>query len=182
MNLKVWARTLMTIQKYLERICNSIDACIEKKATASMYVNTKNFFQNDSLSVSNWMIEMGERKVNLINLNVICLNALKSIDKTHAKILALKYFDRMQSADISSLLGISERTYFRKLNAAYESLESWLLKNGYDAEYFVTKLQNEGWITEVYYETQRLMSSNQTKYSVLAITPLYLEKVCRAIK
>lgn len=182
MNLKVWARTLMTIQKYLERICDSIDACIEKKATASMYVSTKNIFQNDSLSVSNWMIEMGERKVNLINLNVICLNALRSIDKTQAKILALKYFDRMQSADIASLLGLSERTYFRKLNAAYDSLECWLMRNGYDCEYFATKLQNEGWITEVYYETQRLMNSNQTKYNVLAITPLYLEKVCRAIK
>ena len=92
MTLKIWARTLLTVQKYLERICNSIDACIEKKAMASSFVNSKNMYNNDCASVADWIINMSERKKQLINLNVICISALKGIERNFAKILALKYF------------------------------------------------------------------------------------------
>ncbi len=179
MTLKIWARTLLTIQKYLERICKSIDACIEKRALASYYVNSKNFYKNDCASVADWIIEMSERKKQLINLNIICLNALRGIDKSFAKILALKYFNRMSSVDIAKIMELSERTYFRKLNNAHESFESWLIVNGYDAKYFEENLKNEGWITEVYYETEKLYNCKITKNNVLNLSPLYLDKIYR---
>ena len=177
MSLKIWARTLLTVQKYLERICNSIDSCIEKKAMASSFVNSRNVYQNNCASVAEWILNMSERKTKLINLNVICLNALRGIDRTYAKILALKYFDKLPSAEIISLMGMSERTYFRKLNNAHDSLECWLASNGYDAQYFVEHFESEGWIKEVYYETERLYNNNITKNNVLNLSPLYLEKI-----
>lgn len=176
MTLKIWARTLLTVQKYLERICNSIDACIEKKALASSFVNSKNIYKNNCASVADWIIDMTERKKQLINLNVICLDALKGIDSTFAKILALKYFDRMSSLDIANVMQLSERTYFRKLNNAHDSFESWLAVHGFDAKYFEENFSNEGWITEVYYETEKLYNCNITKNNVLSLSPLYLEK------
>ncbi len=177
MTLKIWARTLLTVQKYLERICNSIDACIEKKAMASSFVNSKNMYNNDCASVADWIINMSERKKQLINLNVICISALKGIERNFAKILALKYFDRMSSADIAAIMDLSERTYFRKLNSAHDSFESWLAVHGYDAEYFENNFKNEGWIMEVYFDTEKLYNCNITKNNVLNLSPLYLEKI-----
>lgn len=177
MTLKIWARTLLTVQKYLERICKSIDACIEKKALASSFVNSKNIYKNNCASVADWIIDMTERKKQLINLNVICLDALKGIDRTFAKILALKYFDRMSSLDIANVMQLSERTYFRKLNNAHDSFESWLAVHGFDSKYFEKNFSGEGWITEVYYETKKLYNCNITKNNVLSLSPLYLEKL-----
>lgn len=182
MTLKIWARTLLTIQKYLERICNSIDSCIEKKALASSFVNSKNAYQNNCASVADWIINMSDRKRKLINLNVICIKALKSLDRDFAKILALKYFDRMSSSDIAKTLGLSERTYFRRLNNAQDSFESYLAVNGFNAEYFSKEFSNEGWILEVYYETERLYNNNLTKNNVLNLNPLFIEKYYKIAK
>ena len=181
MNLKTWARTILTVQKYLDRICSSIDACIEKRVGVSSYVTSKNVAANSAECLADWIINMSERKVNLINLNVVCINALKNIDRGYAKILALKYFDNLPSKDIIEILNLSERTYFRKLNNAHVEFEDCLRRSGFDETFFSTLLKNEGWITEIYYETERMLSE-QKKDSVITFNNVFLERICRAYK
>ena len=177
MNLKTWSKTILTVQKYLERVCNSIDGCIEKRVNASAFVTSKTLAENSSEAIANWIIEMSQRKVNLINLNVICMNALKGIDKTLAKILALKHFDNMPFNEIYQLLNISERTYFRKLNSAYQNFERWLIENGYSSEYFQSLLEKEGWIFEIYYENERQLL-NTNKEIIFNLNNLNFDKIC----
>lgn len=154
MELKVWGKTIMSVQKYLERVTKAIDSLISKKAFASCYVSLKNLTEQSADSVANNIINLSERKVNLINLNTICLNALKEIDKISAKILILKYIDGLTSADIASLLEISDRTYFRKLNIAYNDFENWLKINNFTDAYFEKRYKNEGWIMEAFYKNK----------------------------
>ena len=180
MNLKIWSRTILSVQKYLERICSSIDACIDKKINASCFVTTKNMSENSSEVIADWIINMSERKVNLINLNVICITALKNIDKTYAKILALKYFDAMPCKEIIELLNLTERTFFRKLLAAHQEFENYLSRNGYNANFFAKMLENEGWITEIYYENQKALEETG-KERVVEFTPYFLEKIASRI-
>lgn len=150
MELKVWGKTMVSVQKYLERLTNAIDSLIEKRAYASAFVSTKNLTEQGAYSVANDLIELSERKINLINLNIICFNALKEIDKISAKILILKFIDCLPSSEIATLLEISDRTFFRRLNSAYDNLEKWLLRNNFDKEYFEEKFKNEGWIMEAF--------------------------------
>ncbi|MBO4412558.1 MAG: DUF1492 domain-containing protein [Clostridia bacterium] len=178
MNTKTWAKTVLTVQKYLDRVCASIDECISKKSTAAFNVNTKNIYKNDCFCVANYMIDLIDRKKSLINLRVICNNALKSIDRLSAKILVLKFIDRMPSATIAKLLNLSERTYFRKLNAAYENFEDYLIQNGFDAEYFENSYVNEGWIMDVYDEISKQTGKTD---NVITFTPIYLNKICIAM-
>ncbi len=181
MNLNVWVRTILTVQKYLERVCFSIDACIEKKINASCYVTSKNFAENSAEFLSNWIIGMTNKKVNLINLNVICMDALRGIDRNLAKILALKHFEGMQARDIIDIMGLSERTYFRRLNNAYIEFEKFLAKHGYTPAFFEKMLEKEGWITEIYYENEKAIKENR-KNEFLELSNLFIERVCRAYK
>lgn len=154
MELKVWGKTMMMIQKYLERVTRAIDSLVYKRALTSVFVNSKNLTEQSAYFVTNNLIDLSERKVKLINLNTICSNALNGIDKTNAKLLILKFVDGLQSREIASLFGFSDRTYFRRLNEAYEDLEIWLRKNNFTEEYFRKNFKDEGSIMEVFYKNK----------------------------
>ncbi len=156
MDLILWGKTIISIKRYLERVSMAIDSLIYKKALASGYVSIKNLTEQSAYSVSDAIINLTDRKVNLINLNTICSKALSEIDQNSAKILILKYIDCLSSSQISSLLEISDRTYFRKLNLAYENLANWLKRNNFNEEYFQKKYKNEGWIMEVFYKNKEI--------------------------
>lgn len=115
MELKIWGKTIVSVQRYLEKVTKAIDSLIGKKAVASAFVNLKNLTEQSAYSVANSLIELSERKVNLINLNVICHKALREIDKLSAKILVLKFIDCLPSAEIALLIEVSDRTFFENL-------------------------------------------------------------------
>lgn len=179
MELKVWAKTMLTVQRHLERVTNALDELIYKKAAASAYVNSKNLMEQTCEKLGNFIINVSETKVNLINLNTICVSALKGIDKTSAKILILKHIENKQSSEIFSLLNMSERTYFRRLNMAYDNFEKWLVKNGFTEQYFLKKYSNEGWIMEVYYKNLEMLRNN--KQDVFSIDVGFLSDIVKGI-
>ncbi len=158
MELKTWARTIMIVKRHLNKVINAIDHVIYKKALSSAYVNTKNIIEQSSEAVSNFIINLSQTKINLINLNLICVNALKEIDRISAKILILKHIDGRTSSEISKIFGISDRTYFRRLQKAYVDLEQWLISNNFTENYFFNKFNSEGWIMEAYFSSAEFFS------------------------
>lgn len=161
MELEVWARTMLTVQRHLERVAKALDKIILKKAVSSAFVTSKNLMEQNVERISKYIINLSQTKINLINLNTICVKALKGIDKTSAKILILKHIDGKQSTEIASLLGLSYRTYFRRLNLAYEKIEKWLFANNFDADFFNKIYSSEGWIMEVYNKNLEMISNSK---------------------
>lgn len=162
MELKIWARTILTVQRHIAKVVRALDEIIYKRAISSIFVTTKNLIEQSSEAVSNFIINVSEAKVNLINLNTICIDGLKAIDKLCAKILILKHIDGRTSAEIANLLSISERTYFRRLNKAYDLFADYLDENGFDDQYFMDKFSDEGWIMEVYYSCKNFFSGKES--------------------
>ena len=167
MELKIWARTILTVQRHIAKVVKALDDIVYKRALSSIFVTTKNLMEQSSEAVSNFIINMSQTKINLINLNTICVNTLKTIDKTCAKILILKHIDGRTSGEISKLLQISERTYFRKLNKAYDNFAQCLCEQGFDEGYFKEKFSDEGWIMEVYFNSKNFFygKSNNDEFS-----------------
>lgn len=153
MELKSWARTMMVVQRHLGKVTKALDEVIYKRALSSGYVTSKNFTEQSSEAVSKFIINVSQTKINLINLNTICIDCLKNINKLYSKILILKHIDGRTSQEISKLLGISERTYYRRLNCAYDNFATYLNNKGYNNEYFMNKFLGEGWLMEVYYNS-----------------------------
>lgn len=181
MELKIWARTMLSVQRHLGRVARKIDEIIMKKATASVYVTSKNLMEQSSENVSNFILNMSESKVNLINLNTICVSGLKGIDKVSAKILILKHIDGQSGAEISKLLNLSDRTYYRRLNTAYENLALWLRKNKYTPEFFEKHFSKEGWIMEAYYISKNLFETNSKEAENIFFENSFLGNVVNKI-
>lgn len=148
MILKNWSLTFLNVYKYLETISNSIDKLVHKQVFASSFCNQTS---TTTLNNMNKIIELTERKKNIINLNIIIQQCITKMQPGDAKLLVLFYKDGMKSKDISSLLNIRQRTFFRKKVFAVNSFSKTLKFMGYDSSYFDEMFRNEFWLTQVYH-------------------------------
>lgn len=145
-----WSKTILSVYKFLPRVTYAFDKLVKSRAYNSFATSAYNLGFNDIMNVANSIINLTQRKNNLINIKVISDKALKSIDKTSAKILIFKYFNNKKSAEIAQILNICNRTYFRKLNVALTHFTYALTKLGYNSYKLQQMLKCEKWIMSVY--------------------------------
>ncbi len=143
-----WAKTILYVHKYLERITEGIDKLVEREAMNSYYFSSTR--ENDVAKVANKIIELTERKKRLINIKVLTENCLKSIDNLQARILIGKYINEEPCEILAQRLNLAERTFFRKLKEAEESFSKALCRYGFNDEKISSYLKGESWIIDVY--------------------------------
>ncbi len=147
----IWAKTLLTIYRYLERIAQGIDNQIDKIAENSFYVTGRNFLSNSTSVVANNIIDLSERKVLLINTKVLIEDTLEMCGQDLAQILIQKYIDGDKAREISERYQMSNRTYFRKLDEGLRQFSIMLTRKGYTDTKLLSLLKTEDWIM-IFYE------------------------------
>lgn len=96
-------------------------------------------------SLSNEIINLTERKVSLINIKVLIDKAIARLSKGNKKMIILRYIDNMSINDLSELLGISQRTYFRKINSAFAAFCNMLAFENTLNKDLLSKYLRERW-------------------------------------
>lgn len=129
MKKNVWAKTILSVYFYLEKITCAIDKIIESRVDASKYYSRNSF--NDIYTISNHILSLTDRKVKLINLKVLCDKALESMPEDMVRILLVAFVEKRRAEDAAKSLGISVRNYFRKMPLALKSFENALIHFGY---------------------------------------------------
>lgn len=141
----IWARTILTSYRFLERITDAIDTIIEKKALASSWtMNT-----DGTLELADKIIELSERKVKLINLKLLTENALSKVDEKFARLLISRYFDKLTPEEIMNRYLLSRRSYFRHIQDAEASFESACATLGFPLSRLESYLESEEWIKQI---------------------------------
>lgn len=149
-NNLIWTKTLLTVYRYLERICGAIDKIVMKSALNCGNIIGQNYHHNNVLTISQKIIDLSERKVTLINLKILIEEVLSKMDTKDARLLIEKFFDGAKSRELAEGHNLSMRTLFRKLDGAMESFASRLKMLGYNDSKIEKMLENEGWINNVY--------------------------------
>lgn len=144
MEQKIWSKTLLTCYCCLEKISDAIDHLVYLNSINSSKMNT------DAFSCVNKILELTERKKSIINLKVITENALSQIEPMNARILILRYFDKVKTENCAKILNLSKRTYFRKLKSAIDSFSCKLNSLGYTTQKINSLTKNEIWINDLY--------------------------------
>ena len=149
-NEQVWAKTLLCVYRYLERIAGAIDKIIMRSALNSANIIGQNYFYNNVYTISQKLIDLSERKVTLINLKLLIEQTLGKMHQTDAQILIDKYVDGVKTKDIVERHNLSTRTAFRRIDSALKNF-SWHLKlDGYSADVLEEMLKNEHWLNNVH--------------------------------
>lgn len=151
MKENIWAKTLLGVYRHLETVSDAIDKIVLKTALNSYHFSLDG---DDVLSTSNKLIELGERKVTLINLKLLVEDILTKIGQNEADILICRYIEGMKFKDIAFEKGLGLRTVFRRLDKAETSFTKKLLNMGYNSLSLQNKLKSEKWILNYYYDIQ----------------------------
>lgn len=146
----VWTKTLLSVYRYLERVCNAIDKIVMKNALGCADITGQNYFQNNIYAVSQRILDLSERKVTLINLKVLVEDVLKCLNVKEAKILIERYVDDAKTQDIAKMHSVSIRTVFRIMNNAEKSFSTRLKLLGWSDLKLRVMLKDEMWIKNVF--------------------------------
>ena len=177
MKQKVWAKTLLTIYNCLETIASAIDNLVITQSVSSGRNNLT------TLENVEKVINLIQRKKLLVNLKVLIDNSLSKLDKNCARILIMKYVDKVRPEFAMEILELSRRTYFRRIDSSIDSFASALSSLGYDEGVLEAMLKKEHWIRE-YYNTFLKQSHSNLDEQGIEISDSILEPVsmkkCRA--
>ena len=150
MKFNLGAKTILMVYRYLDRIADAIDRLIERRALNSFYVGVLGNNDNSIYSVADYIINLSERKIKLINLKILIDMALEDCPILAGQILIEKFMDNEKSFDIAKRHNLSERTYFRRLNEALDNFSASLSKLGFCENKLIDYISSEKWIMEVY--------------------------------
>lgn len=145
----IWAKTLLTSYRFLDRIAGAIDRIIEKKALSTSSMLGSDIYTNGTQNLADKIIELMERKVKLINIKVLTESALKKLKPLDAKLLIKKYIEKQAVESIYVELGMPRRTYFRKIGEAEAKFEANCAQMSFPSGRLESYLEKEGWIMEV---------------------------------
>lgn len=155
--MKVWSKTLLSVYKHLESITGAIDNLIVKKGINSMfYTDRRGLTTYDCASE---IIELTDRKINLINLKVLVEDGLNKLPFEHKRVLMLFYVDGLKSSEVTKLMGCSERTFFRKKDEAIVAFGKNLKCMGFDEVRLSYMFRKEKWLND-------LLTKNQQREAV----------------
>ena len=138
------SEAIIKIYNLLGKKCDIIDKFINNHA---LYFGpcTAEYGAED---VCNNIIELMERKNQLINLKIIVDSALKKLCEEDKKVLYIKMNYKISMAEICGILSLKERTAFRRIERAYENLANELNNSKYINK-LLKLLNGETWITAV---------------------------------
>ena len=153
MELNIWSKTILRSYRNLARVVKSIDKTFMNICMSSRCSSWYDSVINSTLSITDKLLTLSERKILLINTKVIIDEVLSNMDKDLAKILILRYIKRYTNEKIASIYNVCIRTISRKCTKAIENFTSQLKKRGYTPHRIEVLYGKERWLMDIYRQT-----------------------------
>ncbi len=151
--MKAWSKTLLSVYRYLESITGAIDNLIVKKGVNSMFYTDKRGLT--TYDCANDIIELTDRKINLINLKVLVEDGLNKLPFEQKRVLMLFYVDGLKTTEVTKLMGCVERTFFRKKDEAIVAFGKNLKCMGFDEIRLSQMFGKEKWLSNLLVKNQQ---------------------------
>ena len=157
-----WSKTLLNAYNNLEQICDAIDKTVLNYGIGS-------FNSNQTMIVAEKILSLIARKKFLINTKVLIDNILNNISGKSARILTVRYIDKVKTEVASKILNMSNRNFFRRLNQAVEDFAIELKKQGYNSKLLFNTFKYESWICEIFDAYSKKEKQNLDNLNILGM-------------
>lgn len=121
------SEAIVKTYRLLRKKCDALNKFIENHA---FYFGTSST-EYGALDVCNNIIDLMERKNKLINFKIIVDSAINTLSDKDKKILFIKMHYNISMKEICGILSLKERTAFRHIEKAFESLANALNNSKY---------------------------------------------------
>ena len=164
---KIWIKTLLYSYKYFPNLIKTVDKIIEMRAsTISFSSDIFNSKRNENQFEH--IIDLGERKKNLLNIYVMITNFFDFLSVELKDIAHKKFIEKWTNEKLSDSLNVSIRTIYRKTTKVIDEIYSGMKKNNWSLELIELQVKDEQWLFERYkhYENEFIYSSDNSKKEI----------------
>ena len=91
------------------------------------------------------------KKANLINLKLLADEVLASMDGASKNMLTDRYIKKIKWQQSMEQMGLSKRTFFRRLERAQESFAKSCFSRGYNQTWLEENYFDQSWIKEIFF-------------------------------
>ena len=142
-----WIKTMLVIKRFLPNII-----CLVDKHILNMAENSQagSFIFGDLSQGTYGQVEailnMEQRKMSLVNINIMIEEMIGSLDEKYKKFVYYKYFKNKNFVFCANELDIDERTAYRWHKLILIKLLKYCKLNNWKEEFFVSQLKTEKWV------------------------------------
>ena len=149
--MKLWIKTLLSVQGSLPEIIKSVDKIIEINASSLSFVTDIYNTEKSTYAQVEKVIDLTERKNKLLNLYLISKNFMTSVNEDERLFLKRKFIFNWTAEDLASEYDVSVRTVFRKTEKLIENILEKLKKKNWSLKFLNLQVKNESWLLEKFY-------------------------------
>lgn len=155
------SEAMIKVYRLLSKKCDAIDRFINNHA---MYFSMSDEY--GTLDICENIIELMDRKNQLINLKLIIDKSVAGLSDNDKKILYLKMNYNLSMSNICAILDVKERTAFRRLEHAFLSLADAINSSTY-VDLATKIIHSEDWIDSAREDIKEYRLSFKNKVEVV---------------
>ena len=144
-----FAKTILRAMRHFEKATYQLDDLIFDKAICTDTQPEVCFFNSAQRQIERIM-QLMHKKNNIINLKLITDRHLARLSKVLCTVLKMRYAELKEHDEIIAHLGVSERTYFRYLENAYQNFAMKLTSSGFGEKWFKDNYFDQRWLRRIY--------------------------------
>ena len=173
LKIKLWIKTLLSIQSTLPEIIKSVDKIIEINASSLSFVTDIYNTEKSTFAQVEKVIDLTERKNKLLNLYLISKNLISSVDESDRLFLKRKYVFNWTAEDLASEYQISIRTVFRRIEKLIEEIYEKSKKKNWSLNFINMQVKDESWLIEKFYQFAKdsMPANFDSQTSIIKIKP-----------
>lgn len=177
MNFKVWCKSFLCIYHIIPNIISSIDKLILLRSSNSSYFGDG--AKSSTLNQIEKILDLSQKKINLINLKVLTDEALLDMKPESSKLLVVRYINNINCKTAIELSKLSRRTYFRCLNKALAEFEKVLYKKVLNNSSVYKSFLEEKFLEDIFerINTFEIQAKDQDDFA----SSKYSSKICSFI-
>lgn len=146
--IKLWIKTLISIQSNLPEIIKSVDKIIEVNASSLSFISDIYNTQKGTYAQVEKVIDLTERKNKLLNLYLISKNLLTGLAEEERTFLKRKFVYNWTAEELAIDYQVSTRTVFRRTEKLLEKIYEFTKRKNWSLSFIISQVKNESWIFE----------------------------------
>lgn len=145
---KFWIKTLLATHSKIPEIIKAVDKIIELQATSISFMSDIYNREKSTLNQVEKVIDLSERKNNLLNIYIMSKKLTKNLSFTDADFIEKKFVYNWTSEDLAKEFNVSVRTVFRKIDKLISEIYETTKRNNWSLRFFKSQVKNERWLQE----------------------------------
>ena len=146
--IKFWIKTLLSVHNNIPEVIKAVDKIIEIQASSISFITDIYNTEKSTLSQVEKVIDLSERKNNLLNIYLISQHLFSSVGDDERLFLERKFIFNWTADELATEYNVSSRTIFRKTEKLIDKIYLSTKRKNWTLKFITLQVKNETWLNE----------------------------------